>query len=77
MLSGLISSTYVYFWLRKKITEESFVNYVVSIFILTSFLISFGLSVYQGGDENLPIVICGINAFIWIIYSAILAKKFD
>jgi len=75
MLSAFISLTYCYFWLRKKITEEGFVNYIVSIFLITSFLISFGLSIYQSGQENLPIILCAANAVLWIFYSAFLVKK--
>ncbi len=74
MLSGAISLTYCYFWLRNKISEEGFVNFIVSIFLITSFLISFGLSVYQSGDENLPIILAGINAVSWIIYALGLSK---
>ena len=76
MLSGAISTTYCYFAIRKKISEESFVNFVMNIFILTSFLISYGLALYQGGEELLPIILCAINAIIWLFYSLYLAKKF-
>ena len=75
MLSGSISSSYCFFWFRKKITEEEFLNYIVSIFMITSFLISYGLALYQGGNENLPVILCGINAGIWVIYSVWLSKK--
>ncbi|MFK7755724.1 MAG: hypothetical protein AB8B53_02205 [Flavobacteriales bacterium] len=75
MLSGAISSTYCYYGIRKKISEESFVNFIMNIFIVTSFLISYGLAVYQGGDENLPIILCAVNAVIWLFYSVWLSKK--
>ena len=75
MLSGLLSTTYCYFWIKDKITEESFVNFIMTIFILASFLISFGLALYQGGNENLPVVLCGLNVLIWLVYSSWLSKK--
>ncbi|MEJ6682145.1 MAG: hypothetical protein QNL21_08635 [Flavobacteriales bacterium] len=75
MLSGFISSTYCHFWLKNKITEESFVNFIMTIFILASFLISFGLALYLGGKEHLPVVLCGLNVLIWIVYSSWLSKK--
>jgi hypothetical protein len=47
----------------------------MTIFILASFLISFGLALYQGGNENLPVVLCGLNVLIWLVYSSWLSKK--
>jgi len=75
MLSGMFSSLYCFFWLKNKVTEESFVNFIMTIFILTSFLISFGLALYQGGKENFPVILCGVNFLIWITYSSWLSKK--
>jgi len=75
MLSGIISCLYIYFELFKKIEQENFVNYIVSIFLVTCFLISFGLSIWQGGTDNIPIILCGINGVIWLFFSLYYHKK--
>jgi len=75
MLSGAISSIYCYFQVFKSVQEEEFVNYIVSIFLSMSFFISIGVFLWQGGKGALPIILCGINAGIWLFYSLFLRKR--